>query len=218
MTEMMVRIMVKALDILGTTTMEMKQNRASEVILHLRLLEAHVVLSEKFLKRVAGITKLEDGFKKLDKMTNEEARMAYAEVLRIAHNIDKKVEGVDEKVQCVGIQVKDVDKKVEVIEEKVQIVIDGAQRTACDLNDGKSSSSVPSSSTVKYLTRSQGGNYEKTLENGNLLPIRLQVTISHANVNTKEQQSGSIKAASLRNGRCPVPCFGSTGNVRSSYP
>ena len=132
------KIMVKVLDILGTTTKEMKQSRASGFILHLRLLETHV-LPEKFLKKVAGITKLEDGLTQLDKMTNEEARMAYAEVLRIAHNIDKKVEGVDEKVQCVVIQVKGVDKKVEVVEEKVQMVLESARRTACDLNDGKSS-------------------------------------------------------------------------------
>ena len=52
-------------------------------------------------------------------MTNEVARMASAETLRVAHEIDKKVEGVDEKVRCVGADVK-------VIDEKVQAVIDGA--------------------------------------------------------------------------------------------
>jgi hypothetical protein len=150
MTEIMVKIMVQVLDIIGTTTKEMKQSRASEVILHFRLLEINL-LSEKFLKRVAGITKLEDDLKQLDKMTNEEARMAYAEVLRIAHNIDKKVEGVDEKVQCVGAQVRDVDRKVEVVEAKVQMVIDDTQQTASDLNDGKSSSSVLFSSAVEFL-------------------------------------------------------------------
>jgi hypothetical protein len=67
---------------------------------HLRSLEAHVSL-EKFLKKIAGISNLEDGLKKLDKMTNEEARMANAETMRLAHSIDKKVEGVDEKVQTI---------------------------------------------------------------------------------------------------------------------
>jgi len=150
-------------------------------------------------------------------MTNEEARMANAEVLKVAHNIDKKVEGVDEKVQGVGAWVNDVDKKVEVVEAKVQMVIDGAQQTAHTLDDVERSSSVPSSPTVEYLTRSQEGNYESALENGNLLLILPQITKSHANVNTNEQRSGSAKAASLRNGRRRVPCCGSTGNVRSSY-
>jgi hypothetical protein len=89
MTDMMVNIMVEVLDILGTATKEMKQSRASEPILLLSLLEAHE-LAEKFLKKVAGITKLDDGLKKLDKMTNEEARMANAEALRVGHDIDKK--------------------------------------------------------------------------------------------------------------------------------
>ena len=42
MTDMMVKIMVEVLDILGTATMEMQQSRASEVILRLMLLEAHI--------------------------------------------------------------------------------------------------------------------------------------------------------------------------------
>ena len=89
---------------------------------------------EKFVKKLAGITKLEDGLTKLDKMTNEEARLANAEVMRLSHIIDMKVEGVDEKVQGVGAQVKDVDEKVQgvgenvkVVEGKVQTIIDGAQ-------------------------------------------------------------------------------------------
>jgi hypothetical protein len=62
---------------------------------------------------------LEDGLKNLDKMTNEEALMANAEVLRLSQTIDKKVDVVDERVQGVGGQVNNVDKKVEVVEERV---------------------------------------------------------------------------------------------------
>ncbi|KAH9008467.1 hypothetical protein EDB84DRAFT_1681992, partial [Lactarius hengduanensis] len=84
MTDMMVKIMVEVLDILGTATQEMKQSRA-----------------RKFLKKIAGIRRLEDGLMKLDKMTNEEARMANAEVLKVAHDIDKKVEEVEAGVKDV---------------------------------------------------------------------------------------------------------------------
>jgi hypothetical protein len=42
MTDMMVKIMVEVLDILGTATKEMKQSRASEAFLRIKLLEAHV--------------------------------------------------------------------------------------------------------------------------------------------------------------------------------
>ncbi|KAN0136201.1 hypothetical protein V8E53_006061 [Lactarius tabidus] len=143
MTDMMVKIMVEVLDILGTATKEMKLCRAN-----------------KCIKRIAGIRKLEDGLKKLDKMTTEEARMANAEVLRLSQTIDKKVEVIDERLQGIGTQVNDVDKKVEIIDERflrvdenvkavkeeVQTVIDDGkqasmviQKTAYDLTDVKRS-------------------------------------------------------------------------------
>ncbi|KAH9011724.1 hypothetical protein EDB83DRAFT_353431 [Lactarius deliciosus] len=110
MTDMMVKIMVEVLDILGTATKEMKQSRA-----------------RKFLKKVAGIKKLEDGLKKLDKMTNEEARMANAEVLKVARDIDKKVEVVDEKVQMI------IDDGKEAAGEAKLFM----QTTACNLDELK---------------------------------------------------------------------------------
>ena len=68
---------------------------------------------EKFLRKLAGMADLEDALKKLDRLTLEEARMANAEVLRIAHSIRDGVADVGEKVQCV--------------DDKVQVVIEGAQ-------------------------------------------------------------------------------------------
>ena len=60
--------------------------------------ERHV---EKFLKKLAGMTDLEDALKRLDTLTQEEARMALAEILRITQSIHDKVQGVDERVQVV---------------------------------------------------------------------------------------------------------------------
>ncbi|KAH9169628.1 hypothetical protein EDB89DRAFT_1908398 [Lactarius sanguifluus] len=117
MADMMVKIMVEVLDILGTATKEMKQSRA-----------------RKFLKMVVGIRKLDDGLKKLDKMTNEEARMANAQMLKIAHDIEKKVDGVDEKVQEVSAGVNDVNEKVQGIDENVKVVDEKVQTI---INDGK---------------------------------------------------------------------------------
>ena len=53
---------------------------------------------------------LEDALKKLDRLTQEEARMANAEVLRIANSIRDGVKIVD---------------------DKVQVVIDGARALSC---------------------------------------------------------------------------------------
>ena len=48
---------------------------------------------------------LEDALKKLDRLTQEEARMANAEVLRITHNVHDGVKIVDGKVDQVGDKV-----------------------------------------------------------------------------------------------------------------
>ena len=71
---------------------------------------------------------LEDALKKLDRLTQEEARVALAEMLRITHNVrdevkivDGKVERVENKVEVVGDKVSD---KVEGVGDKVEEVGD----------------------------------------------------------------------------------------------
>jgi hypothetical protein len=41
---------------------------------------------------------MEDALKRLDKLTQEEARMATAEVFRATHAVDERVRAVDDKV------------------------------------------------------------------------------------------------------------------------
>ncbi|KAH9055681.1 hypothetical protein EDB87DRAFT_1280772 [Lactarius vividus] len=103
MTDKMVQITVEILDILATATKEMEQSRA-----------------KNFLKKVAGWTDLEDGLKKLDKLTNEEVVMASVQVLKVTHKIDDKVTGVSEGVGSVG-------KKVQLVSDNVQKIADGRQ-------------------------------------------------------------------------------------------
>ena len=71
---------------------------------------------------------LEDALKKLDRLTQEEARMALAEMLRVTHNISDEVKIVDGKVERVENKVEDVgDKvgdKVEGVGDKVEEVGD----------------------------------------------------------------------------------------------
>src|SRR6266566_1288921 len=57
--------------------------------------------SEKYWKRLIGKTELEDALKELDKLTQEEARMAIAENLRATHAVDERVRGVTERVLSV---------------------------------------------------------------------------------------------------------------------
>ena len=56
---------------------------------------------EKYLNKLIGRTVIEDGLKRLDKLTQEEARMATAQVLKVAHTIDERVAGVGDGVDQV---------------------------------------------------------------------------------------------------------------------
>ncbi|KAH8986694.1 hypothetical protein EDB92DRAFT_1818181 [Lactarius akahatsu] len=69
MTDIIMKIMVEVLGILAISTKEIKQGR-----------------TKKYLKKLAGRTELDDALKRLDKLTQEEARMAAAQLLKIAHN------------------------------------------------------------------------------------------------------------------------------------
>jgi hypothetical protein len=64
--------------------------------------------SEKFLKKLMGKKNIEDALKRLDKLTQEEARMAAAQVLSLTHAVVNKLTGV-------GSKLKDVDDKIDVV-------------------------------------------------------------------------------------------------------
>ena len=102
MTGKMVQITVEVLDILATATKEMEQSRASKFPIYpiLIFLEADTG-SERFLKKVAGRTDLEDGLNKLDKLINDEVAMASVQLLKITHNIDKGLTSVNDNVNVV---------------------------------------------------------------------------------------------------------------------
>ena len=97
MTDIITEIMVEVLKIFGIATKELRRGSASEFrIGYLRMFTKRRV--EKFLRKLAGMADLEGALKKLDLLTQEEARMALAELLRITDNVRGKVESVGGKV------------------------------------------------------------------------------------------------------------------------
>lgn len=52
--------------------------------------------TEKFVKRLAGKTPIEDALQKLDKLTQDEALMVSANNLGIVDDINKKVDVIEE--------------------------------------------------------------------------------------------------------------------------
>jgi hypothetical protein len=76
--------------------------------------------SEKYLKKLVGRTEIEDALKRLDKLTQEEARMAAAQILRVTHAVDERVRGVADTVVVIDNRVAGVDDRVASIDDRMQ--------------------------------------------------------------------------------------------------
>ncbi|KAH9053687.1 hypothetical protein EDB87DRAFT_1690062 [Lactarius vividus] len=129
MTDVIVKIMVEVLSIFAIATKEIRQGRA-----------------KKFFKTLVGRRDIEEALQRLDRLTQEEARMAITEVLRLTHSVedkvdvvnigvqsvdgkvevvDERVQGVGEKVQCIGHKVQAIDDSVGVVNDNVILIVDG---------------------------------------------------------------------------------------------
>ena len=107
MTDIITEIMVEVLRIFRIATKELGRGSASKFrIGYLRVFTQGRV--EKFLRKLAGMAGLESALKKLDLLTQEEARMALAELLRITDNLRDEVKLVDGNVESVGDKVDEV--------------------------------------------------------------------------------------------------------------
>jgi methyl-accepting chemotaxis protein len=119
------------------------------------------------MKILVGRSDIEDALGRLDRLTQEEVRMAAAQGLKATHQVDNKVDVIDDKVQA-------IDSKMKVVDDKVQGVKDKVQQVADDMSDQKRS--TPNNSTplitVAYFL-SQGISYERTSETGSLPRIHL---------------------------------------------
>ncbi|KAI0269070.1 hypothetical protein BGY98DRAFT_1101256 [Russula aff. rugulosa BPL654] len=93
------KIMVEVVTILGIATKEIKQGRI-----------------KKYAKRLIGKTDLEDALKKLDGLTQEEARMTTVANLRATHAVDERVREVTERVLSVDDKVAEVIHDVKNVE------------------------------------------------------------------------------------------------------
>jgi hypothetical protein len=134
-------IMIEVLNFIGIATKEIKQGRTSKKHFFTNKFPLTRPFSEKYLKKLMGRNDTEDALKKLDRLTQEEARMAAAQLLKITNTIDNRVEGIannvlvvdnrvasiDDRVAGVDDRVKEIDNKMKAVDDKLVVVIDGAQ-------------------------------------------------------------------------------------------
>ena len=115
MKDIIVKIMVEVLSILGIVTKEVKQGRTS-MSFFLDMSSTVDLVAECYLKRLIGRRDIENALQRLDKLTQEEVRRAAAEALVITRGIDDTVKVVDEKVDDVDERIQAVDCMVEGID------------------------------------------------------------------------------------------------------
>jgi hypothetical protein len=90
MMNIIVNIMIEVLSILAIATTEIEDRRASELIAANRSGLTYRY-AEKYMKKLLGKNDIESALKRLDTLTQEEARMATVEALKITKAIDNKV-------------------------------------------------------------------------------------------------------------------------------
>ncbi len=84
------------------------------------------LFSEKYLKMLIGKNDIQDALKRLDRLTQEEALMAAAQLLRVTNVIDNGVREVSDNVLVVDNRVAGVDGRVKAVDDKIAAVNDGA--------------------------------------------------------------------------------------------
>ena len=124
MIDIIVKIMVEVISILGIVTKEIRQGRTS-MRLPIDIFPRLYFHIEKYFKKLFGRKDVEDALQRLDKLTQEESRMAAAEALTIARGIDDNVKDVYGRVKSVGMKIESMDDKVQGVDHKVGSVIQG---------------------------------------------------------------------------------------------
>ena len=71
------------------------------------------------MKKLIGNSEMETALMRLDKLTNEEARLAIAEIRNRVQGVDELVRVVDERLRRVDENVHRVDDKVHGVDDKV---------------------------------------------------------------------------------------------------
>ena len=87
--------------------------------------------SEKYLQKLIRNTDngsdIGDALKRLDRLTQEEAQMAAAQLLKVTSIIDNRVKETADKMLCVDNRVAEIGDQIQAVDDKVTAVVDGMQ-------------------------------------------------------------------------------------------
>ncbi len=99
MTGIIVKIMVEVLSVLALATKQIKQGRLSKLTVTSNLAIAQCA-TEKFAKKLLGEGDIEAVLRRLDRLTQDEARMTVAQTLGLVYGLVGNMKVVMEGGQC----------------------------------------------------------------------------------------------------------------------
>ena len=100
-TDIVLKIMVQLLSVLSLATKQISQKRFSKCALTYTLSVAQCT-TEKFAKKLLGETEIEAVLQRLDRLTQDEARITVAQTLGVVHGLVGNVRIIMEGAQCLN--------------------------------------------------------------------------------------------------------------------
>ena len=100
-TDIVLKIMVQLLSVLALATKQISQKRFSKCAVTYTLSAAQCT-TEKFAKKLLGETEIEAVLQRLDRLTQEEARITVAQTLGVVHGLVGNVKIIMEGTQCLN--------------------------------------------------------------------------------------------------------------------
>ena len=101
MTDIIVKIMVQLLSVLSLATKQISQKRFSKCAVTYTLSVAQCT-TEKFAKKLLGENEIEAVLQRLDRLTQDEARITVAQTLGVVHGLVSNVKIIMEGAQCLN--------------------------------------------------------------------------------------------------------------------
>jgi hypothetical protein len=103
MTDIIVKIMLELLSVLALATKQITQKRFSKCTVSLsHTLSIAQCDTVKFAKKLLGETEIEAILQRLDRLTQDEARIGVAETLGVVHGLVGNVKEIMEGAQCMN--------------------------------------------------------------------------------------------------------------------
>ena len=97
LTEVIVKIMVQLLSVLALASKQIKQGRFSKpavIHAHIYIIRDSIYTSVKFTKKLLGESEIEAVLQRLDRLTQDEAKITVAQTLGVVHSLVGKVKTV----------------------------------------------------------------------------------------------------------------------------